>query len=197
MSSALLNRMVHVHLRVSHRDWLEWAYEHAIHPRVLEYIQNRPDHLWSQPPKHEEPFSSPRSWHMLSDALHEYGEQINEESLGVLAFGCLSPHHAGQFQAFLKQLRSKYQLSSIIFQGLQHRRELEWNIACDCILAKFLFDLKFGTPRLNWTDWYRKSKACQAIVCVLKSNSTRTCANVVFRQAFCQAVRRTRIETCC
>ncbi|MHB1458893.1 MAG: AAA family ATPase, partial [Armatimonadota bacterium] len=25
MSSALLNRMVHVQLRVSHRDWLEWA----------------------------------------------------------------------------------------------------------------------------------------------------------------------------
>src|SRR5216683_7406690 len=114
MSSALLNRMVHVHLRVSHRDWLEWAYEHNIHPRVLEYIQNRPDHLWSQPPKHEELFSSPRSWHMLSDTLHEYGEQINEESLGILAFGCLSPHHAGQFQAFMKQLRSKYRLSSIL-----------------------------------------------------------------------------------
>lgn len=27
MSSALLNRLVHVHLRVSHRDWLEWAYK--------------------------------------------------------------------------------------------------------------------------------------------------------------------------
>lgn len=114
MSSALLNRMVHVHLRVSYRDWLEWAYENHIHPKVLEYIQNRPDHLWSQPPKHEEPFSSPRSWHMLSDALNEFGEQVNEESLSVLAFGCLSPHHASQFLAFLKQIQSKYQLASII-----------------------------------------------------------------------------------
>src|SRR5687767_15100290 len=25
MSSALLNRMVHLHLQVSHRDWLDWA----------------------------------------------------------------------------------------------------------------------------------------------------------------------------
>lgn len=32
------------------------------------------------------------------------------------------------------------------FQGLQNRRELEWNIACDCLIAKFLFDLKFGKP---------------------------------------------------
>src|SRR5437870_10723729 len=62
MSSALLNRMVHVHLKASHRDWLEWAAQNGIHPLVLEYVQTRPDHLWSQPPKHEEPFSSPRSW---------------------------------------------------------------------------------------------------------------------------------------
>src|ERR671930_306299 len=34
MSSALMNRMVHVHLKVSHRDWLEWARLHAIHPLV-------------------------------------------------------------------------------------------------------------------------------------------------------------------
>ncbi|WP_227789042.1 MoxR family ATPase [Nodularia sp. LEGE 04288] len=32
MSSPLLNRMVHVHLKVSHRDWLDWAKNHDIHP---------------------------------------------------------------------------------------------------------------------------------------------------------------------
>jgi hypothetical protein len=114
MSSALLNRMVHVHLKVSHRDWLTWAGEAGIHPHILEYIQLRPDHLWSQPPKHEEPFSTPRSWHMLSDALHNYGEEIGDEWLGVLAYGCLTPHHAGQFKAFVRQLRSRYQLAAIL-----------------------------------------------------------------------------------
>src|SRR5215475_4691400 len=38
MSSALMNRMVHVHLSVSHRDWLDWAYEANIHPYVIDYI---------------------------------------------------------------------------------------------------------------------------------------------------------------
>jgi hypothetical protein len=114
MSSALLNRMVHVHLKVSHRDWLEWAYHSDIHHLVIEYIQMRPDHLWSQPPKHEEPFSTPRSWHMLSDALHAYGEKITDEWLETLAFGCLSPQHAGQFKAFIKQVRSKYRLTAIL-----------------------------------------------------------------------------------
>jgi hypothetical protein len=114
MSSALLNRMVHVHLKVSHRDWLEWAAGSGIHYLVIDYIQTRPDHLWSQAPKHEEPFSTPRSWHMLSDALHEYGDDIGDEWLGVLAYGCLTAHHAGQFRAFVKQVRSKFRLGAIL-----------------------------------------------------------------------------------
>jgi hypothetical protein len=114
MSSALLNRLVHIHLKVSHREWLEWAMQNNIHPLVVEYVQARPDHLWSQPPKHEEPFSTPRSWHMLSDALHEYGNGCPDEALDVVAYGCLSPHHATQFKAYVKQLRSKYSLNAIL-----------------------------------------------------------------------------------
>jgi hypothetical protein len=123
MSSALLNRMVHVHLKVSHREWLEWAGANGIHPLILDYIGTRPDHLWSQPPKHEEPFSTPRSWHMLSDALRGYGETLSDEALEVLAFGCLTPQHAGQFKAFFKQVRSKYRLTAI------WRGELGWPAA--------------------------------------------------------------------
>jgi MoxR-like ATPase len=114
MSSALLNRMVHVHLAVSSREWLEWAGANGVHPLVLEYIQNRPDHLWSQPPKHEEPFSSPRAWHILSDAMKEYADRLRDPELDVLAFGCLSPQHAGQFMAFVKQVRGRYQLAAIL-----------------------------------------------------------------------------------
>ena len=114
MSSALLNRMVHVHLKTAHRDWLEWAHTSSIHHLVIEYIQVRPDHLWSAPPKHEEPFSTPRSWHMLSDALHAYGKRVSDSAIEVLAYGCLSPQHAGQFKAFVKQLRSRFRLGAII-----------------------------------------------------------------------------------
>ncbi len=114
ISSALLNRMIHVELRVSHRDWLAWAAGAEIHPWILEYIGLRPDHLWSRPPKTEEPFSTPRSWHMLSDSLKEYGEDLQEEDLEFLTYGCLSPSHAGQFRAFLKQLRNKYRVHDLI-----------------------------------------------------------------------------------
>jgi AAA domain (dynein-related subfamily) len=120
MSSALLNRMVHVHLRVSHREWLVWAEEHGIHPLVLDYIRVRPDHLWSQPPKHEEPFSTPRSWHMLSDSLHSIGAEPSDEQIQVLAFGCLTPAHATQFKAFVKQSRLHYGINAIL------KGEMSW-----------------------------------------------------------------------
>lgn len=114
LSSALINRMVHVHLKASHRDWLEWARLNEIHPWVLGYIEHRPDHLWVTPPKHEEPFSSPRSWHMLSDALQSTGEEIDETALDVLAAGCVSPPHAVQFRAYVKQIKNRFQLAALL-----------------------------------------------------------------------------------
>jgi hypothetical protein len=114
MSSALLNRMVHVHLKVSSREWLDWAGQNGIHPLILDYIGLRPDHLWSQPPKIEEPFSTPRSWHMLSDAITGFGDDLNDEWLATLAYGCLSSGHAGQFKAYVRQTRNRYQLNAIV-----------------------------------------------------------------------------------
>jgi MoxR-like ATPase len=114
MSSALINRMVHFQLRVSSRQWLEWAGESGIHPYILEYVGIRPDHLWSPPPKTEEPFSTPRSWHMLSDAMKEYGDSPAQEDIFRLAKACLSPHHAVQFNAYIKQVQNRFQLSAII-----------------------------------------------------------------------------------
>ncbi len=114
MSSALLNRMVHVQLKATATDWLEWAYPAGIHPWVVQYIEMRPDHLWVQPPKTEEPFSSPRAWHMLSDTLHQFGEEADEQMLEAVAFGCLTAVHAGQFKAFVKKIRRQYDINAII-----------------------------------------------------------------------------------
>jgi MoxR-like ATPase len=117
MSSALMNRMVHVHLKVSASEWMAWASSHAIHPMVLEYLQQRPDHLWSAPPKHEEPFSTPRAWHMLSDALHAFGSELPAAPMvEALAYGCLTPQHAAQFKAFGKLSADRHRLEAI-FKG--------------------------------------------------------------------------------
>lgn len=117
MSSALINRMFHVQLVADPRQWLDWAYENGVHQWVIDYITERPDHLFSEPPKTEEPYSTPRSWDMLSDALKEYGageRDIPEKILRVLAYGSVSAPHAGSFLAFVKNLGNKDLLGKII-----------------------------------------------------------------------------------
>ena len=120
MSSALVNRMFHVQLKANPKDWLSWAYENGIHSWITDYLTQRPDHLFSEPSKTEEPYSTPRSWHMLSDILKEYGageKEISEETLRTLAYGCLSAKHAGMFLAYTKQMGNQDLLNEIIKGG--------------------------------------------------------------------------------
>lgn len=51
---------------------------------------------------------------MLSDALHSFGPNVTDRWVRILADGLVSPVHAGQFVAFLKQLRHAYDLDSIL-----------------------------------------------------------------------------------
>lgn len=114
MSSALMNRMLHVELRPTARDWLDWAYSQGIHEWVIKYIETRPDHLAIQPPKTEETFSTPRSWHILSDALRAYGSSVTVDEVDMLASGALSPNHARSFVAFVKQLCGSLRVDQIL-----------------------------------------------------------------------------------
>lgn len=113
MSSALINRFWFVGLRVSASEWLDWAAANGINPLITEYIRERPDHLHHRPPKHEEPFSTPRAWHILSDALRGYSDPTDDD-IRVLASGVLSPHHAGQFTGFAKLRRDRFRIGAIL-----------------------------------------------------------------------------------
>lgn len=114
MSSALMNRMLHVELKPTSRDWLAWAYSEGIHEWVISYIETRPDHLFVPPPKTEETFSTPRSWHILSDALQAYGGSVTPEEVEMLAAGCLCPGHARSFGAFIKQMHGNLRVDLIL-----------------------------------------------------------------------------------
>jgi hypothetical protein len=114
MASALINRLIHVHLRASAADWFTWAAGAGIHPWITDYLTERPDQLWSQPPKTEEPFSTPRSWHMLSDALHSWGDAPPEEMLAILAQGTLTPSHAAGFCGYVKIVRHSFGFEAVL-----------------------------------------------------------------------------------
>ena len=113
-----MNRMLHVELKPAVRDWLEWAYSMGIHEWVVKYVETRPDHLFIPPPKIEKTFTTPRSWHILSDALISYGNDISQDEIELLASGCLSPGHSRSFGAFIKQIQNNINVDAIL-QGKQ------------------------------------------------------------------------------
>jgi hypothetical protein len=87
---------------------------------VQEYLRARPDHLCVPPPKTEEPFSTPRSWHALSDTLTSWGSDVTPSDVSMLAYGCVSPGHAASFRAFVKTRQHAYDLDAVL------KGELRW-----------------------------------------------------------------------
>ena len=153
VSSALLNRMFHVELTAKTSIWLEWAANNGIHQYVYDYITNRPDHLWSQPSKTEEPFSTPRSWNMLSDAIKSYGDDISQQDLSILANGCLTASHATQFIAYIRQVRSQYSIKKIIDGSMKwpnkpEERDILYFLA-QSLRAKLIKELPANRSKLN------------------------------------------------
>lgn len=161
MSSALVNRMFHVQMKTDPGQWLEWAYANGIHPWVTDYVTQRPDHLFSEPPKTEEPYSTPRSWHMLSDLLNEYhaGEvDLPEETVRMLAYGCISPSHAGMFVAYTKQLGNTDLLHDILkgtrrWPGKPEERDVLYFLA-QSFRAKLIQELPKDKQQLNRDTQY-------------------------------------------
>lgn len=156
MSSALINRMFHVQMKVDVQQWLAWAYENNIHPWVTDYITQRPDHLFSEPPKTEETYSTPRSWQLLSDSLKEYGageRDVDERILKILAYGTVSASHASMFLAFTKQLGNKYLLNDIIkgtarFPDKPEERDVLYFLA-QSFRVKLIHELPKNSSKIN------------------------------------------------
>lgn len=156
MSSALVNRMFHVQLKADVNQWLTWAYENGVHPWITDYITQRPDHLFSEPPKTEEPYSTPRSWHMLSDALKEYGagkRDVSQEVLQTLVYGSISAKHAGMFLAYTKTLGNRHLLDDIIkgeakFPVAPEERDILYFVA-QSFRAKLIHELPKKKQKMN------------------------------------------------
>jgi hypothetical protein len=120
MPSALINRMIHIQMKVSVKDWLDWAQNNEIHHLIIEYIKTRPFHLYTKiPPTKEEPLSTPRSWEYVSDVLKSLSKNDEDLSgketlLDALLYGTISQDHAKGFKAYIKQIKNKFNVSKIL-----------------------------------------------------------------------------------
>lgn len=99
ISSALVNRVLILQVRIDVAGWLEWARENGVRPEVLSFIEENPDSLLRPVPRDPVPFSTPRAWASLSRALDltDKGNILNESLVGVLARGRVSAEDAIPF----------------------------------------------------------------------------------------------------
>lgn len=114
LAAPLMNRMIHVAFELNHGEWMAWAEHASIHVWVTSYLRTRPDHLASSTPKVQDTFTTPRSWHLLSDALHDLGPSASQRLIEAAVYGTLSSSHGQSFLAFIASEKNMHLLGKIL-----------------------------------------------------------------------------------
>lgn len=105
MSSALINRVFLVNVRVDVKEWLAWAKGQGVRSEVLAFIMYLPATLMRPVPREPVPFSTPRAWASLSRSLDlaERRGVLTAATRRALAFGTVSAEDAAVFCAMAEE----------------------------------------------------------------------------------------------
>jgi MoxR-like ATPase len=103
LSSALVNRVVILNVRVDNHEWLQWAKLNGIRSEILSFLTFMPDALMRPVPNAPVPFSTPRAWASFSRSLDltEARGVLNARTRRALAFGRVSAEDAAIFCSML------------------------------------------------------------------------------------------------
>ena len=110
MPAALSNRFVHLDFEVSVDDWRGWAIKQGINPLITGFIGTRPELLFNMS-KSDRGFPTPRSWHMLSDALKSFGDISKSLDLVI---GIVGEGAAVEFLGYTSNAISEETIKKII-----------------------------------------------------------------------------------
>jgi len=105
LSSALVNRVIILQVRVDAKEWLVWAKAHGVRSEILSFITFMPESLMRSVPAEPVPFSTPRAWASLSRAidLAEKSGILNNVIRRALAFGRVTAQDAAIFCAMAEE----------------------------------------------------------------------------------------------
>lgn len=112
ISSALVNRVILLQMRVDLKEWLIWAKPNGVRSEIMAFISYIPAALMRNVPRDPVPFSTPRAWTSLSRSLDlaEQGGVLTNATRRALAFGTVSAEDAAVFcsmaEASLSGIRS-------------------------------------------------------------------------------------------
>jgi MoxR-like ATPase len=111
LSSALINRVSILNVRVDVQEWLDWAADNGVRADVLNFISYMPDALMRAVPAEPQPFSTPRAWTLLSRGLDlaEAAGILTRELRRALAFGRVSAEDAAVYCALAEEAIQRMQ----------------------------------------------------------------------------------------
>lgn len=102
MSTALINRVVNLQIKVDLNTWMEWADEAGISTLITSFLKFRPGHFYTfNPSEPNQPFASPRTWEFVSKLMKIWeaeGQPVKAKT--PLLVGTLSGGVATEFKAF-------------------------------------------------------------------------------------------------
>jgi len=101
ISSALVNRVLILNVRIDVAEWLGWAQVNGVREDVVRFVEQNPEALLRPVPDKASPFSTPRAWASLSRALDLVGARgsLTGQLVRALAIGRVSEDDARRFAA--------------------------------------------------------------------------------------------------
>jgi len=107
ISSALVNRVLILHIRIDVEEWLNWARNNGVRTDVIAFIEQNSSALLRPVPKEAAPFSTPRAWASLSRALDlaEQGGIHSPRISQALSRGRVSAEDAEAFTQFMNRVQ--------------------------------------------------------------------------------------------
>jgi MoxR-like ATPase len=85
MPTPIMNRFVHIEVRVDFDDWQTWALGAKVHPDVVGYLTAFKDQLFQfEPGSAARGFATPRSWHFVSDIVTANPDMSEQVGLGLI-----------------------------------------------------------------------------------------------------------------
>lgn len=112
MSTALQSRLIHIEMRVDHKEWMAWAIQNGVDSRILGFLEFKPDYLHKFDPDHQDKtFASPRTWWFANKLVK--GEEITNDDAPLLA-GTISSGVAQEFVQFAQIYADLPKMSEIL-----------------------------------------------------------------------------------
>lgn len=113
MPSPLANRFTHYEIEPNLDDWVAWAHEAAVDPRIIAFLRFRPDLLFDfNPAQNPVAFPSPRSWEYAHRALAKFGA---EPALLLDALqACVGTAAGVEFKAFVENMDRLPDIDAIV-----------------------------------------------------------------------------------